>query len=348
MHDNEFDFLIVPSRGAAPIVDACTVYWTSRRERSDHRGGLDRVVRSFLSNPITKAMYLPFTADIGNLDIGVSPRDVRRFWCRVVAGMLRAPNTDPFYNFYVYLRSKFCAHPTLEPRANTYQIDGIPRGRKFAFIDTAVSGQAICEIMDGFSEAGLDDVLYIIIIDLEGKRLKPLYRKQLEAAQQQNKAFLIYTKRLFTEDRGPAISGIWSVVFPELIEQMRTIVPEFRDLGCAGAGLYYWTVGAATAPSDTIIHTAVTLRRAALIRALIYSDHSPANEALKEYRGWIQRHDLFERRTTQEIARPRLEAALQVTPRDVQASSSHVVRVSISKDDADSVVRDFQKSRAAS
>jgi hypothetical protein len=29
MHDREYDFLIVPSRGACPIVDVCRLNWTN-------------------------------------------------------------------------------------------------------------------------------------------------------------------------------------------------------------------------------------------------------------------------------------------------------------------------------
>lgn len=99
MHDREYDFLIVPSRGASPIVDMCRLNWTSRREPWDNRGGMQRVMESFFANPLSKALHLPFTADAGNLPLGVEPRDVRRFWCGVVAGMIRDPDTDPFFAF---------------------------------------------------------------------------------------------------------------------------------------------------------------------------------------------------------------------------------------------------------
>jgi hypothetical protein len=321
MFDNEYDFLVVPSRGAAPIVDACTVCWTSRRERLDDRGGLERVVKSFLSSPLTNAIFLPFTADAGNLCTGVAPRDIRRFWCRVVAGMLRDPQNDPFFRYYQYLTSKICSGPALERRANKYQINGIARGNRFIFIDTAVSGQAACEIMDGFAEIGLEGIFYIIVVDENGAKLKSEYQRKLQAAELAGTASLVYMKRLFTEDRGPAISGIWSVVFPELMDAAMRLIPEFRDLNCAGAGFYYWTLAETVAPDDPLIVRAVGLRRQMLITALIMPKHSGLEEMLSSYRSCVQEHDLFSKRTTLEIARPRLRRLMRIAEHSLDASS---------------------------
>jgi len=45
-----------------------------------------------------------------------------------------------------------------------------------------------------------------------------------------------------TEDEGPAISGIWTVTFPDLMEQAAKMIPELANSKEVGAGLYYFEV----------------------------------------------------------------------------------------------------------
>lgn len=83
--------------------------------------------------------------------------------------------------------------------------------------------------MDGFAEAGLtDDIFYIVVIDENGAKLRLEHRLKLDLAKQAGWAELVYMPRLFTEDQGPAISGIWSVVFPEIMDEALKAIP---DLG---------------------------------------------------------------------------------------------------------------------
>lgn len=342
MHDGEYDFLIVPSRGASPIVDMCRIHWTSRREPWGHRGGMRRVVESFLANPISKALHLPFTADAGNLPLSVEPRDVRRFWCRVVAGMISDPDADPFFRFYEYLRFNVCGEQDLATQATMYDVKRRPAGKRFAFLDTAVSGRAVCEIMDGFADAGLtNDIFYIVVIDENGAKLRPEYKLKLELAKQAGRAELVYLPRLFTEDQGPAISGIWSVVFPEIMEEALKAIPELGEASAAGAGIYYWSVNSTISESDPLIDMAITLRRNAFLSAVIMPNEERIQSVLADYRTHVHEHRLFDKKMTLEIARPRIQAALRLNIRALEASSSHVVRVSVDRDQARSAVDDF-------
>lgn len=346
LNKGEYDFLLVPSRGAAPIVDMCRLYFTSRRER--WRGGLDGMVPEWLANPLANSLYLPFTADAGNLAIGVAARDMRRFWCRVVAGMLRAPDTDPFYGFFRFLQTRLGSG--LAQTSTMYEIDGRPKGDRFVFIDTAISGQAICEIMDGFSEAGLTNILYIVVADENGEKLKPQYRQQIEEGVRAGSVFLVKMRRLFTEDRGPAVSGIWSVVFPEVMEAALKAVPEFREFGCSGAGLYFWTTEDPLSSGDRIVQQAIAWRRSAFMHAMLLPqpDHARLEEDLEAYRALIKAHRLFSRDATLEIAAPRLRGAVNLPEAQLGISSSHVLRVSIPAAEAMSAITTFRQSFGSS
>ncbi|MFC5506403.1 hypothetical protein [Bosea massiliensis] len=163
-----FDLLVVPSRGASPFIAGAASYaHTLRNECYEAFDPSAPRIR-----PIEK-LYLPFTADGAN-DFAISTAAIRRFWSRVLAAFIRRDRSDKALLFYKYLRA-ISGKIALGFRLR----EGGKSGR-FIFIDTVVSGQAICEIFNAFADYGLDDCHFILLIDQQGNALRPDYRQQID------------------------------------------------------------------------------------------------------------------------------------------------------------------------
>ncbi|MFR9680406.1 hypothetical protein [Acinetobacter sp. SEK570] len=111
---------------------------------------------------------------------------------------------------------------------------------KFIFIDTVVSGQAICEIIDHFNANDLNNFYLILIVDENGEKIKPEYRRILDQYIGMQQCTLIEVKKLYTEDQGPAVSGIWSTVYPQIMSKLNEKYEWAKDI--YGAGTYYTKV----------------------------------------------------------------------------------------------------------
>lgn len=173
--------IVLPSRGAYPVY-----------KTADH-------VREYLGHIPHKWLLLPFTADPSQQ----IPSDVsRRHWVKVLAAeCIGRPNDHwLFYreNEAKLLRRENKAHPdSLGP---------------FIMIDTAILGQAAIEILEALDSEHLDYHL-LLLVDEMGCRLRPEFKRILEA---NNRVTLIFVNSLYTEDRGCAMMGITTALFPSL------------------------------------------------------------------------------------------------------------------------------------
>jgi hypothetical protein len=111
---------------------------------------------------------------------------------------------------------------------------------KFIFVDTVVSGRAICEIVSAFNEIGLNQCYFLLIVDEEGRNIEGKYERVIQALESENRCTRIPVKRLFTEDRGPAVSGIWSTVYPQFLHEIQQNFPWANS--AYGAGSFYHKV----------------------------------------------------------------------------------------------------------
>jgi hypothetical protein len=193
---------------------------------------------------------------------------------------------------------------------------------------------------------------------------------QLEA---KGRATLVKLDSLFTEDQGPAVSAVWSVVMPELMDEARQTIPAFSD-GIIGAGLYYWeaskrddesnlqvTIG--LAELGTLLHQALFIgaepNEIAEDLDLLGSNFGSEadlhwvfqqrafnerwfDEKVEQYLEHVRRHRLFEKSTTVDLARPRLIKAA-AAPAKIDVSASHALRMAIGKEDAARLVRAFEQ-----
>lgn len=357
---------IIPSRGAAPIEQAANAYFHTV-VRAATRGHHHRqLMNQYRTSPLSAGLYLPFTADSCDEMEDISSRQVRTFWAKVLAAIIRGDLEDPHYRFFAFTRDEICR---VGFKAN-YE-DSI-RSQKFVFLDTVVSGRAITEIIDAFVAEGLTQCHYILIVDLQGDKLEQPYRLKLEQLQRDGRATLLFVDTLFTEDQGPAVSGIWCLSCPELMSVARSEISAFRDHGHIGAGVYYHEVRARADNSNTsvtvgiaklyqLLWTAVQIVASPeelmddlhqlgvldeaydpdwqLLRPHLYSRQFDLDVEL--YLDHIDQHALFDKGTTHRIASPKLLSAAVAKPR-IEVSSSHALRMHFSRDEAARLVRQFR------
>lgn len=233
---NGYEAMIVPSRGAAPVIEAAISFHrnhilTSMTPQS--RG--EFVKNTHHRTALQRAYYMPFTADYGASEIpGLDTNLIRKFWVKCACAIMRGNLNDSHYKMFRFMRDRVITigyHSIFEKYI---------RSDKIIFIDTIVSGRAVYEISSSFEEEGMNNIYYIFIVDKKGEKMKSPFKEKILELERNGRAKLIYIDDLFTEDQGPAISGIWSVVCPSLMEVAQQDIKEFN--GVAGAGIYYHEV----------------------------------------------------------------------------------------------------------
>lgn len=330
--------MVVPSRGAAPLEQGASAYFHAEW-KTLHKPGAEKAAASkaYAKGPMLAPMYLPFTADIPPGQTGVKSRDIRRFWSAVLAALVRGEQADPYYRFFDFLRTQVCV------AGFPHRYERAPLGPKFIFLDTVVSGRAVCEIADAFDEFGLDQCHYVLIVDRNGERLKPRYRRRLEALVCAGRATMIHLDQLFTEDQGPAVSGIWSVTMPDIMDIARNEIPEFGRSAAIGAGLYYHEIRARADQSN--IDTTLAIATLANVINFVWSpfiEDDWVEYDLDRLRKHLRARQLLKPETTVETARPVLFTGSKA-PISLAASSSHAIRLHHDRDVAAGLVRAFRE-----
>lgn len=364
-----YSTMVVPSRGAVPFVQHAQSY--RRTILSPFVAPLERVrLLHGHVDPLNVSFNAPFTADMGSTGVpDLSTAQIRRFWVKVIAAIVRGDRDDAHYRLYRFSRDRVCSvghHDNFE-----FRIDS---GR-FIFVDTVISGRAVSEIVEAFEEEGLREIHYVLLVDAHGSRMHPPHRAKIEALKAAGRATLIGVDDMFTEDQGPAVSGVWSVVMPSLMDRAREMVPAFAG-GSIGAGLYYWEVMARPDKSNLPVTRALSRQATMFDLALrmagkadeiaedldIYEMNfaselsleaalmPPAKyqvdmlpDMIQSYLEIVETCKLFDQAGTERIAAPRLKQAAGV-PVTVDASSSHCLRLDISSTDAADLIREFNRS----
>ncbi|WOF45097.1 hypothetical protein KNJ79_09590 [Sphingopyxis indica] len=361
-----YRYAIIPSRGAAPIEQAANSYFHAVVKAATRGRHHRQLMSQYLTSPLSAELYLPFTADSCDEMEDISSRQVRTFWAKVLAAIIRGDLEDPHYRFFAFTRDNIC-----RVGFKVGHEDNV-RSQKFVFLDTVVSGRAITEIIDAFEAEGLTQCHYILVVDLQGEKLERPYRLKLEQLQRGGRATLLFVDTLFTEDQGPAVSGIWCLSCPELMTVARNEISAFGDHGSIGAGVYYhevraradnsnvsvtvgiaklyhllWTaVQIVASPEELLddLHQLEMLDEAydpdwQLLRPKLYGRQFDLDVEL--YLDHIDQHTLFDKGTTHRIASPKLLDAAVAKPR-IEVSSSHALRMHFSRDEAAQLVRQFR------
>jgi hypothetical protein len=362
-----YEAMIVPSRGAVPVVQHAQSYYRAILQPCMTFEDRLRKLESCNRNPLHLAFHAPFTADAGPLGLkGLTTAHIRHFWARVIASIIRGDTDCAHYRWYRFVRDEICRighHDGFERHL---------RSGKVVFIDTVVSGRAAVEIVDAFEAEGLTDIHYLLLLDENGARMDVRFASRLYQLEARGRATLVKLDSLFTEDQGPAVSAVWAVVMPDLMEEARQRIPAFSD-GIIGAGLYYWeaskredesnrqlTISLATL--GTLLHQAVFIAAepddiAEDLDQLGCGFGSEAdldwvfrqrslNERwfdpkVYEYLEHVHRYRLFDKAVIADLARPRLIKAT-ATPVSIEISASHALRLKIDPADAARLIRAFE------
>lgn len=236
-----YNHLVIPSRGAVPFINGASQAW--RLETRSHPTFDERLkaVAELNNSPVLQKLVLPFSAD--PQDDTQTSAAIRKYWTQVLAALVRRDGKDLRLTFYKSL---------VERLAKRGWLDSLPRDlptEKFIFVDTVVSGRAICEIFDAFKEAGLSQCHFILLLDADGREMKPEYKRRIDEMVREHRCTLVPVARLFTEDRGPAVSGVWSTAYPQVLDAVRRKFPWAAD--AYGAGTFYYQVSSSrTAPKE--------------------------------------------------------------------------------------------------
>lgn len=367
-----YDSMVIPSRGAVPVLNIAQAYHTTIIRPAMTRDERVASISESQFGPWNKTLHIPFTADTGPMGVDdLTSGQIRRFWARTVAAIVRGQMDDPNYRLFRFVRDDVC-------RVGHH--DGIEwqmRNERFIFLDTVVSGRAVCEIEAAFRAEGLHDVHYMLLVDENGDRLHGKYRQRLLAMEAAGDATLINLNSLFTEDQGPAVSGVWSVVFPQIMEMARTI-GGFND-GIVGGGLYYFEIKKREDESNLPVTLAIAHLNMLLFQAMhaectiddicedmdeLGADFATGKgpeahlELCKiqggllptmvgDYLEHLSAHNLFDRRFTENIAHPRLIEGMNGRRATVDASSSHCLRLTFDPDEAAGMMKRFRRSLAS-
>ncbi len=226
LHAEGYDNILIPSRGSNPIIQG-----------AEHSRIFDMNTSEF-DNTHFQKIYLPFTADVNasnfeNSDVS----EIRKHWSRIYKSILNREEDRAvdYYRFVIQTVAR--RDPELYfPRLN---------GEKTVFIDTAISGMSSSTIVDALEHAGLD-FYSIIIADEEGTKLRRPYKSFLESRVSAGKMEIIRVPKLFTEDRGPGMMGICSIVYPNL---SNPAIPGLED---SAAGVWHMVPDGLQIPKHSI------------------------------------------------------------------------------------------------
>jgi len=338
--EDEFKLLIIPSRGAYPF------YSFSQKATYYRKSGIERVK----SNIHYNKWFLPYTADWGGekANIQTDSKTVRFFWSKVLYDSIQkkvSPYTLFYENTIDVLKDK------LTFNSGNCFINLNKKTDKFIFIDTAISGRAICEIMDSFDDLNIINYFIILLIDKSGGKLEKEYKSKIIKKEHEGRLKPIYVDNIFTEDSSPIMNGgISTVVFPSLIERASREIPEFKIDSNCGAGLWF---------IDSMSHlhgTKLNGVRGAIsylihlgIRA--HFDDINAEAHLLYYIGDLAKgiiknledYNIFDQQKTEQLITNRIKKKNSNFKYPVKTSSSHVVRMQLDNKIISKIIKQSKK-----
>lgn len=332
LKDNDFKRLIIPSRGAYPFYSGALT--------SLHLLNATPLERLSFSIHFNLCL-LPYTSDWGQADIDTDSKSIRKFWTKILADSIRKESTPytSFYNGLVDLIGNRLTINTSDLKVEHYQNSEI-EGEKFIFIDTAISGKAICDIIESFNEFDLKDFFIIMITDCGGKKLKSKYKSIIEKEKQLGRLHQINVKKIYSEDASPLLNtGISSIVFPSLIERAYSEVPEFNNNKFVGAGLWfidsvshlkklYPNINGVRGILSTLNYKGISINLKKENKWFEQSVKYDVEQMIK----WLGNFNLLDGESTKKLIYDRIASKEAKLDEEVNVSSSHIIRIDLSSD----------------
>lgn len=199
--------VVLPSRGAFPIYETAN-HIRAYESTVEHAHNVD---------------IIPFTFDTCQ---EASSQAVREHWVKVLLAESSGDRNDE-WDFY---------QKGLSLLGQPFRRKPLQYG-KFVMIDTVISGQAAAEIIEALERHGLDYHL-ILLADHNGESIKSEFRKELD--KYPDRHTLIPVRRLYTEDRGPAMMGMTTLLLPDLMPDSKFMsIGSFVPRGKARQGVRF-------------------------------------------------------------------------------------------------------------
>ena len=211
----------MPSRGAFPFLQGAQNYLYLVSAETQEPFTMPR----YRIGPL-KEIWLPFTAYPPPRS-GISSAGLRAYWCRVLSGIM-AGGDDTDLRLHKFIAGHLFGQRTDQLEFDPKQPAGL------VILDTVISGRSAYEISTALDGMGLENYLMLLAVDREGTKLTPRYKAYLRKLQHEGRAKLFYVKNIFTEDSHHGLSGITSVVFPELIAALSFRCCSVRPLRDSG------------------------------------------------------------------------------------------------------------------
>lgn len=264
--------LVVPSRGAIPFVRAATYAYMIEGRSQATRDARLKQKYGLLDSPFMRKIVLPFSADPN--ESRQTSAAIREYWSRVLAATVRRDGRDPHLTFYKFLVEKLAKRTWLDAMGRDLPTE------KFIFIDTVISGRAICEIIEAFDQVGLAQCYFILLADKNGSKIEPQYKRIIDQLCFNARCTLIPISRMFTEDRGPGASGVWSTVYPQVLDAVQQTFSWGQQ--SYGGGSFYHLVSSAQTTPEKGIGTATYNMPVTLMNASIKGAIHSALEAMQQ------------------------------------------------------------------
>ncbi len=361
LEDEGYETAVFPSRGTTPFQD---LTWNVHRSGCVQQRGPEPWLHSLHTPFAYGTVTLPFTADapVGVID-GTS--QIRDYWVRVLRAIITRDSASNELRYYQHCVAELFGFD---------RTHGLPlrrAGKRFVFVDTVISGKAVCEIISAFKRQGLEDFYLVLLLDENGKKLKAHYRQVLEDLKRQGKAKLILVDALFTEDEGPAFTSTWCLSSPQLVQAAHRVMDGSGQAELVGTAISFVRVRA----DDTLGNITSTRLGASLGTML----SSAINEyfAHKDFRKYYTRalettrhiliasaihnkrngFDPLSMEETKRIARNAIQAGISIgvnrkpiglAVTDVDVSSSHVVRLYFDDKAVDRHLQSYMKDNTRS
>lgn len=228
----DVDRIIIPSRGAHPIIEGA--YYSAQR-RSFHEDEYEDVAK-FIEK---SSLHVPLTADISipeeyqkiGKDSEKETNDLRKFGSILVTEFFKDEKErklSPYFNLFQFVLEKIENRKDL---ARKYKKE--KEIESAILLDTVISGRALSTILDNVY-AHLPEgkeLISIGVVDRNMNKLREPYKSKLYNYYYEGKLELIPTKRIVTEDRGAGFLGISAIIYLDLkwkIEEISKLYP----VGC--------------------------------------------------------------------------------------------------------------------
>lgn len=278
------------------------------------------------ANPV-RVLIFPFTADVnlsgleGQEDTKEVVDGMRRFGARAFLDLLRSPKERKSREFNLFL-----AFLEVVEGKNVL-IDfyrKFPRIQNLIVIDTVISGRASWTIFDewekgekGKMKIGKEArIKPILVIDKEGEKLKTRFRKYIDRGD----SYCFPVPRILSEDRGATLEGVVAVIYPDLI----SLAHKREDIYPQGYPLFGLWHSVPLSERDK--YHEIFNNFMSVIEAVISPKDYDFRARRENFYESLSKGSILSRRGNEIIRFDDLNPYLNLGPRRVEETSSHVVQ----------------------